>query len=267
MQLSLKEMQNMELDMLILLDNFMTKYRLRYYLIGGSMLGAVRHKGFIPWDDDIDIGMPRKDFERLLTLSKKLPEPLSLKFYRVTYPYIYNFAKVENTKTRLIETSVRHLNIESGVYIDVFPLDGVPEGNFTKKTHLLYIKILFFIRGICCADKAKKRNIIKQMVIILTQKVISLRAVLDKLDKLMSKYDFDECDTIANYAGSWGEREIMKKEYLGNPKLYVFESGKFWGVERPHEYLSSVYGNYLELPPEENRFSHHNYEVEILNNN
>lgn len=264
MKLSIKDIQKMELDMLIELHEFMKKHQLRYYLIGGSMLGAIRHKGFIPWDDDIDIGMPRVDFERLLLLSEKLPEPLQLKFFRNNELYIYNFAKIENKNTILIETDIKHLNIKSGIYIDIFPIDGVPNNKIIRKIHLIKIKLLFLLRNICCADSKKKRRLLKQSMVILIQNIFSFKFIIKELDKHMRKYSFEESKIIANYSGSWGEREIMPKSYMGDPVLYKFEKYNFFGVAQPDKYLKNVYGNYMELPEEEKRTSHHNFEVKII---
>ena len=119
------ELKKIELEMFKYYLAICEKHDLKYFLIGGTLLGAVRHKGFIPWDDDIDIGMPRPDYEKfLLVAQKELPEHIFLQTHNTDIEYPNCFAKLRNSDTTFIETSCKKLKINHGIYIDIFPLDG-----------------------------------------------------------------------------------------------------------------------------------------------
>jgi len=130
----IKEFRHIQIDMLKQFISICNDNQLRYYLLGGSCLGAVRHAGFIPWDDDIDVGMPREDFERFSAIAKEqLPEHLFFQTNTSDPEYINVFAKLRNSNTTYIETSAKNLNINHGVYIDIFPLDGISNNHFYHK--------------------------------------------------------------------------------------------------------------------------------------
>ena len=134
--IDLKQMQKIEFDILRTVHTLCQENHITYYLGYGTMLGAVRHQGFIPWDDDVDIVMPRDDYRRFLQLAPQyLPEHLKLCHLGNTAPYNYDFAKIQDKRTILIEDTYSYLGIESGVYIDIFSLDGYPADE--KKLHNL----------------------------------------------------------------------------------------------------------------------------------
>ena len=124
-KIGIEDLKKIELELLIDFDKICKAHNLRYFLIGGTLLGAVRHKGFIPWDDDIDVGMPRSDYEILMKNAVDwLPKHISLRNWKNTKDYVYQFSKIENNKTILIENKYEHLKSrKGGVYIDVFPFD------------------------------------------------------------------------------------------------------------------------------------------------
>ena len=129
-EIQFEEMKKIELNILIYFTEVCEENNLRYYLGGGTLLGAVRHKGFIPWDDDIDVMMPRPDFQKLLSLS------INNENYNIIKPgtagYYYNFAKLVDTRTILEEKGIKRID-GLGVYIDIFPLDGMPETPDARK--------------------------------------------------------------------------------------------------------------------------------------
>ena len=133
-QEQLQKMQEVEIDLFKAFIEVCQKLQLKYYLLGGTLLGAVRHKGFIPWDDDIDVGMPRKDYEIFIQKAQDLlPEHYFVQtlYSEPTIPY--NFCKIRNSNTTFVEYSIKKLNINHGVYIDVFPLDGYPNDKKEQK--------------------------------------------------------------------------------------------------------------------------------------
>lgn len=141
-KLSSEEIKQIELNLLLKLDEICKKYKLRYYLCGGTLLGAVRHKGFIPWDDDIDVLMPREDFEKLLRLEKAETRYGGKDCFLKSGNSIYPFIKLINTNTVLKE---KYLSEEftTGIWIDIFPLDGMPDDEKLSQRNL---RKLNFIR-------------------------------------------------------------------------------------------------------------------------
>lgn len=265
MNKNLKRMHQIEIEILKEIHKICIKYNLSYYLLGGSMLGAVRHKGIIPWDDDIDIGLPRKDFELLLRYAgSELPSHIKLCTYKNTENHIQNFAKAQNLNTILVESSVRHLG-NRGIFVDVFPLDGAPNNKFKRNLHLSSINIMRYLIAIMYIDPKKKRNFMKRMVIKFIQTHINKIKIHGFLDKLLKKYNYDHSNIISNYLGMWREKEMMGKWIMGTPTLIEFEDSMYYGSEYPHEYLTNLYGkDYLKIPSEDERISHHQFKVKYL---
>lgn len=241
----------------------------RYYMVGGTMLGAVRHKGFIPWDDDIDVGMPRKDY---LEFIRKYAHASCMP-YQVecadndNLDYRYRSAKIYDTSTTLIEH--KRCRIKRGIYIDVFPLDGIGNTYETacKNFRPIYRSIHLHDMVTCAFRKGRKWH--KNLSIILGRIIsplfISERRINYRINELCSRRDFDDFKYAGNLVGNWGIKEIMKRSYFGSPRPYSFEGLTILGVEKPHEYLSSLYGDYMKLPPMEKRVSHHDYVYLDLN--
>ncbi|MBC5622073.1 MULTISPECIES: phosphorylcholine transferase LicD [Butyricimonas] len=236
---------------------------LRYYVVGGTMLGTIRHQGFIPWDDDIDVGMPRKDYmEFVQKYSKEFHAPYIVEYPRgdnLDYPYV--FAKIYDTRTYLVE-HLRHL-VKRGLYIDVFPLDGI--GDTRESAYKNYQPILRNLRlhdMVTCAFR-NNRKWYKNLSIILGRSIsplfVSERFLNNRINHFCEQRDFDSSEYVGNLVGNWGIKEIMHRSFFGMPKAYVFESIKVLGVEKPHEYLKTLYNDYMVLPPMERRVSHHDY--------
>lgn len=245
------------LNMMRWFHSFCEKNGLRYYVLGGTMLGAVRHGGFIPWDDDIDVGMPREDYERLAELIDsdkyvlETPETQAKDFY-------YPFSKLYDTDTTLIENT--KYKIKRGIYIDIFPLDGIGDSrdeaheNFKtvkKYSDLLMLKIAGFRKG---------RRWYKNLGVALFRLLpMNPKRLLGKLVSQCKKYSYADSLYVGNLVGAWGEREITHRDVMGTPTLYKFEDMSVYGAQNADEYLSSLYGDWRKLPPEEKRVSHHDF--------
>ena len=132
--ISLKEMQEIELQLLLEFDKVCKKHSLRYYMDGGTLLGAMCYQGFIPWDDDIDLKMPRPDYERLMELQQEFPDMITLDIPRQNHSE-YTMIKLIDNRTILIEKG-NQVNKETGVYIDIFPMDGYPLEKEKWDTHI-----------------------------------------------------------------------------------------------------------------------------------
>lgn len=263
------ELQEKLLEMLTWLHNFIIKHDLRYYALGGTMLGAVRHQGFIPWDDDIDIGLPRNDYNKLIELLK---EPVE--HYVVEAPvnagddYLYAYAKFYDTSTTMTERFRKA--ITRGVFIDLFPLDGIGNTLEDAKKNFKTInrKNLFLMTRICAYRKGRKWY--KNMAIFFSRRIpscfVNERKLIKKINELCSFHNFEEFSYVGNLLSTYGFKEILKREVFGQPALYNFENIQIYGAEKYEDYLSQVYGNWRVLPPVEKRQTAHDFIQLDLNN-
>lgn len=238
---------------------------IRYFAVGGTMLGIARHGGFIPWDDDIDVGMPREDYNKLRQLNYESDRYL-FEFHnspdkRFSYPY----GKMYDCTTTLIENTRN--KIKRGVYIDIFPLDGIgnsmKEGIDNYKEIDKLKKILTFRKTVI----SKRRPLWKNIVIVssymipdalLNEKKLSAKITAECEKREYSKYSF-----VGNMVGAWGFKEIMPREVFGTPQKYSFEGIEVLGVEKADEYLKNLYGDWRQLPPKEKQVSHHDYYLDL----
>lgn len=245
---STRELQLKLLEIMKIFHNVCEKHGLKYFMLGGTMLGAVRHKGFIHWDDDMDVGMPREDYERLLKLPKsEWPENIIIKTPYNSLDLIFPYSKIMDTNTTLVEDRLD--GIIEGIYIDIFPLDGA--GKYFKHAKLRYV-YFYWMLGLLYnnQDHGKKRTFIRRLV----QKYARSRdvnALYSKAENWMRKIKYADSEIIGNYAGAWGFKEFVKKDIFEESVLYEFEDFQFYGVYKAHDYLTSLYGDYMKLPPQE----------------
>ena len=258
--MELREIQLKELEILEKTVEIFNKYNIRYILLGGSCLGAIRHKGFIPWDDDIDIGIAREDYKRVGEIfENELPLNMFLQIHKAELEYPYNFAKITLKGTALVQDWNKHLKMHHGIYIDLFPLDNVPDNfnefkKYYKKIHRL--KLLQSLSYMSKYKNGEKRPFYQRMIINLINTFYSRGKIYHKLENEAVKYG--ETNHLANLFGAWGIKEYMKKELFVNTITAEFENNRFNIPEKYDEYLTQMYGNYMEFPPEEQRGKHHN---------
>lgn len=256
----IKTLQARLVPMLECIDKVCREHHLRYYLWAGTMLGAVRHKGFIPWDDDMDICMPRPDYDLLLAHCHEwMPAPFEVVGPHNRSDYPYPFAKVEDSSTTVLERP--DFNFPEGIYVDIFPIDGIPSDKAVATKHLKKYKFwrhLLFFRG---RDPFKHGKGPRSWWPLLIHKMYSLQHLQDKVQRLMTQYKFDDCEQVIDYDSVF--RGIVAKKILGEPKEYEFEGKKFLGVSDAHQYLTEMYGDYMTPPPKEKQIQHNFYYINL----
>lgn len=259
-KLSVDEIKSYELDILNNVHDFCVENKINYILIGGSLLGAIRHKGFIPWDDDVDIGMPRLDYERFVSLYKD--ERYIAKTIDNCDDFVFTFCKVVDTYTELIENKTNQSNL--GINIDVFPLDGLPLNQKDAVRHAqksLFYKELIMLKQM----RFRKERSIKKNIFLALSKIallpFSYRYLTKILIKHSKKYQYNESDYIANLSWGFGKDEIVHSSGVGERYLSQFENAEYFIPSNYEEFLSNRYGNYMQFPPVEQRISHHGFEA------
>lgn len=262
--LTIQEVQNELLTLMKILHAFLEEHRLSYYLIGGSALGAVRHSGFIPWDDDIDIGMYRNDYETLLNLR----EEFNLK-HKDTYEFIdfhnhnrcdFVLSRIYINGTYIDDPSVAYTRLDKRLYLDIFPLDNVPADETISQKYAKKIAGQKKLLSFCDTRDYNTGKIKRNMKKIIAFFLSPFRAnILKRCDGLMKRYQHSETEHVCSLCSQYSyKKQKMPRAYYGQPTLYRFENCHFYIPEQADRYLTQLYGkDYMELPPENKRRKGH----------
>lgn len=259
-EMFIEERKKILVEMMDYIDSFCSRNSLRYFLTGGTLLGAIRHGGFIPWDDDIDIAIPREDYE---VFEKKFNEENNEIYEFVSEKnrdnYYLTFGKVIDKRTILIENIANP--IELGINVDIFPLDNL--GNDLSKAKMLNKRIGCY-RKILDWTKCKfgvGRNFITKIVLfclVLFSRFFSRKKLIKKISHLAKS--FQNCDSV--YVAiivmmTYGEKEIMERKWFDDVVKVEFEGRKYNAPANYHEVLTHFYKDYMQLPPVDKRVTHH----------
>ena len=264
-EISLEEMKKMQVSILKYIKDVCAKNDLQYYLCGGTLLGAVRHGGFIPWDDDIDIFMLREDYMKLLDILRHTThDSFAMMSYYDNDDYCYPFAKVINKNTCMTEENLPYIN-GYGIYVDIFPIDGLPNEESKCKR---YFKKMLFLRDLLNLSTNIKYNkpsvVIKNIYrypIWLICRCISFRKFLKLIDKNAMKHKTKDSNFVACSVAGYGKKEILPSQVFDKTIMINFENEEFNAPIGYEIYLSNLYGDYMKLPPKEKRISHHKFKA------
>lgn len=263
---NLDKLHTVHLEIADELHRICVKHDIDYFMSAGSMLGAVRHKGFIPWDDDFDTGMTRENYDRFLEVVEK---EISDDFYYISLDnnlkYSLRYIKLMKKHTRLDEAA-NPKDIENyGIFIDIFVFDKVPNNNLLKLHHNVSVEIfqkLLYAKAknqLNLNESIIKRNIYKILQIVV--KPLSRKWLIKSLKNSMTRYNNIESEFLTNtgeYFANYNN-EMISVSMTKNLKLYTFENRQYYGFEDYETYLTNLYGDWRTLPHIDNRVPHHSY--------
>ncbi len=258
------EIQKLLQGMLDTFVNYCTKHKLRYYLVGGSLLGAVRHKGFIPWDDDIDVGMPRPDYERFLELVKKEPlspelAVISAEDKTLSNPYcdiIHLNTRLDRSTSRFIREKCQNLHL----FVDIFPQDGWPEDDGEAKRLAKDMKKKRYLIQ-CARSKIGKgvswKRILGKTPVVILMRIVGYERVIEKMTEAAKRRDYDSSRYVGAVTyGIYGSGERCLRKEVVDFTTVEFEGKRYQAPGCYDKYLTQIYGDYMKLPPEEKRKNH-----------
>ena len=250
---SLRELQLTELNILKALLPIFEQNKVPYFALGGTMLGAVRHRGFIPWDDDIDIGVPREDYDRLPELFRALPGHLKLVSFPEDPAYPYYIVRVvdESVMVRSDRTEVDEV---TPAWVDIFPLDGLPKGALARKVHekrILLARMLFQLSRFDDVVNTKRTNrptyeklIIRGAKTFRVERLLNRERAYRGLDRTLRRCPYAKSPYNVNAMGAYKLREAFDKRVFGDGAFYDFEDIRIRGPEDFESYLTQLYGDW-----------------------
>lgn len=255
-----KQIQKSELLILDELDRICKKYDIRYMITYGTLIGAVRHNGYIPWDDDLDLCMLRDDYIRFREACKT---ELDSKFFYQTNEtdpeYYYLFDKIRLNETVFKESFVSKYSINHGVYIDIFPIDYIPDEMWRR--NIQYIKLHFFRTGVMSKYlMLGARSGIKRLIFSLLRipyALFPLKYLYRKAQQTAMQYDGQPHKFATSFYSPYHSRDTFDAELYSDLVQHQFEDRLTWIPKRYDEFLSKIYGNYMKLPPEKERNTNH----------
>ena len=258
-----REIQQMELGIMEYIHEVCNKIGVKYFLAYGSLIGAVRHQGFIPWDDDMDICMLRDDYEKLQDYLIANPsERYQVMSYKNNRNYVYPFMKVMDNQTYLIEEDVR-IDSNMGIYVDIFPVDGYEDDQAFKDKMTTIIKkrqlSCYTFKGI--TNKKSFINSLIRYASVIAFYFTDTNIYVKQIDELAKSRKVEDYELVDYLIYKDMNKPVWKREWLKDVTFGNFEGRDFLIPVNFHELLTSDYGNYMQLPPVEQQVSHHDFRL------
>lgn len=268
-ELSLEETQKVSLEILKEIARICEEKNLRYVLIYGTLLGAIRHKGFIPWDDDVDIMMPRPDYENLLKyLEQRKEDYENLEIFNNISCSEYPYMITRISDSRYIIDTENEKSYGLGIFIDIYPFDGIGDNKIESLSFGLKGDILSSLCYQSTREKFSFKNTsssfkaIFKLPAYLYAKIMGKKYFQKKLSKLANNKNYDDYKYVGCIVWlSGGMRDIFEKEWFDKTLLLPFEDYKFRVPKNYEKVLEHIYGDYMKLPPIDQQIGHHFYRV------
>lgn len=259
-----RKLQLLILDIAEEIEVICKKNNIEYFMDGGTQLGAVRHKGFIPWDDDFDIAMKRAEYEKFIMACETDldKEKFFLQTGETEKYYGFSFAKIQLKGTEILEDFSKNVNIKHGIFVDVFPYDNLPDNKVERSIFLTVNHLLKNLLWIKCGYGADSQ---KRKLSYLLLKLIGSAFSIEKLKQFRNTYigKFNSVQTKECFTSDYPRNHLDNRLFL-NKKKYTFEGEKFWGFEDSDSFLKTLYGStYMELPLEKDRIQHSKYRIDF----
>lgn len=263
---SVKEIQKIELGILKEFVRVCDVNHIKYYLVEGSLLGAVRHQGMIPWDDDIDVAMFREDYEKFLKIApKELKPPYILSDFRRKEGFIDYISQINDLGYQ-VKTSYRKKDAIMNVWVDVFVIDGMPSGkirHFFHKYNLLFHKMLMMWSDLdhYLVTGRSNRPLYEKVLIKLCQvfhfeRIIDTQKALERMDRCMKRVKPVTGGTVINFMSEYKWRTEFPESYYGDGRIVPFDGLMVRIPDQAEKILESIYADYMQLPPENQRYKH-----------
>ena len=262
----LRQLQLVEFEILKKFKAICEKHHLKYTIMGGTLLGAVRHQGFIPWDDDIDVAMPRPDYDELIKLAPgELEHPFCLRSRESDSEYIFVHARMENTSVKVQANFQANPQIWNA-WIDIFPYDCMPQNRICfllRKYALLFRRYSYWLS--CFDDMVDLRRdrpwyerlIVKTAAMLHPNRFMNKDKQYTRLQSSLRAYPFEKCSYLVCVLGSFKFKIIQSRDFFEKTVRLLFEGEEFDAPKNYDEWLHSAYGEYMILPPEEKRNKHY----------
>lgn len=267
---TLRKLHVVQLELLEVIDTICRKNNIKYSTAFGTVLGAVRHKGFIPWDDDIDIIMPKKDYDKLIEILKKdCPEGYYLLMPDINVEYISLVTKFVKEGTLFIPEIEKQMKCERGIGLDIFPLNNIADNEIERKKQFRdawFWGRIMFLRGVAKPDipyKGIKKKLAEfvccctHYVLVLFQ--IKQSYILKKYLEAVTRYNYIDTEKVTSFEDASFENNIIKLNQIFPCVRVPFENIMVNIPKDYEEYLTKIYGDYMKLPPVEDRKNHYPY--------